>query len=205
MNALKSSQRFAGLSLILAFSFFAVHFYTIFGMRNWSLTIFLVLLYGLMIFVAAIPINQLFKSHHETHAQYVQAGFMTHGILVAIVCSLIMSRLKLMQEFPEGDVLNTTSQGLELTMDQVRSVSFIFLGIGLFFLGKLIRNTIKWLGWAGIISGVLVMLGFLTYFMDVMAEDLVRIVFLSMMAVTMIFLLVLGIVMLVSRTLFHPS
>lgn len=194
MNTHFSTSRQAGVLLILGFTFFAAHLFTIFVLGNWPWTVFLVLLYGLALFLFSVSIKHVFNHSESKSIDYIARAFGAHGILVIIVCSLIMAHFKIIEEFPDISKNDPVSSVLWFAMDKIRTGSFIFLGVGTVALGYswIQTGSHRWLGIPGIAIGSIVCIDFLIVLMDAVAEPTIQpLVFISI-SLGLIYLLVVG-------------
>ena len=165
----RNVERLAGGLLASGVVVFMSHLVTFFVLDAKSVTILLVLVYGLMIFLSAAAIYMTFGRHDRTLALFSATGFAAHGMLIVIACSLILTYFQLGDEFPvaagaERGPAAAAKSAIELTMDMIRTSAFIFMGLGLIPLGLLIvwsGVVARWVGWLGLGCGILGCFGLL--------------------------------------------
>ena len=200
----RSIERLAGAFMVIGLISFIAHSFTLEqGVR--PITILLVLVYGVMIILSAWLIYRVFYSHERTLAQFGAFGLAVHGVFVIVVCALLLAQLKFRQEFvatvgPETDAATTAARALALAMNMIRTSTFLFLGLGLVPLGALISSSgavARWIGWLGIVAGILGFLVVLAALFDVIVG---RGMFLGSVLLMFGFVLILGIRLVVRET-----
>lgn len=200
----RNVERLAGGLLAGGVVVFMSHVVTFFVLDAKSVTILLVLLYGLMIFLSAAATYMTFGRHDRALALFSATGFAAHGMLIVIACSLILTYFQLGDEFPvaagaEGGPAAAAKSAIELTMDMIRTFAFVFMGLGLIPLGLLIiwsGVVARWVGWLGLGCGILGLLAALFDFVGGFDSIMFGISFVS----TFAFLVILGVRLLVRET-----
>ena len=172
------------------------------------MTVLLVIFYGLLIFLSAAAIYLTFGPHDRALALFGAMGLAAHGILIVVACCLILAYFQLGEEFPvaggaEGGPAAAAASALELTMDMIRSSAFVFMGLGLMPLGVLIVRSgavSRWVGWLGIVCGILGCFGLLATLFDLVGGFSDSILLMITLLSTFGFLLILGVRLLVWET-----
>ena len=204
MFSKRSSERLAGAGLVTGLAAFLAHGLTL-DQGVGRMTILLVLVYGLMIILCALPVYLVFHSHERALALFGASGLAAHGLFVVLVSALLVAQLEFAQEFVATDEAETDSvaaaaRALALTMGSIRVFTFLFLGLGLVPLGVLITRSgavAHWLGWLGVVAGVLGFVGVLAVICNVVMG---RLVFMSGIVLMFGFILTLGIRLLARGT-----
>ncbi len=139
----RAIERLAGGLLVASFVAFLGHVITLIVLGAGPVTIFLVLVYGLLIFLSAATLYLIFGPHDRSLALFGATGLAAHGVFIVIVCAMILAQFEFAQEFPatdgaEGQSVAAAGRALELAMDKIRTSAFVFMGLGLMPLGALI-------------------------------------------------------------------
>ncbi len=158
-------ERLAGALLVAGFAAFLGHLVVLVTLRALSPTILLVLAYGLLMLLSAVALYLAFRPHEEALALFSASGLAAHGLFVVLACALILAHTEFAQKFSatsQTDAVAAPAAALELAMNKIRSSAFAFLGVGFFPLGALVLRggaIARWVGWLGIVSGLLGFLG----------------------------------------------
>ena len=205
MFSKRSIERLAGALLLAGFVAFLGHGVTAFTLGAGPTTILFVLLYGFLVFLSAAILYQTFRSHERTLALFGACGLAAHGLFTVLTCALLLAGLKFPEEFAAtfgAEHGSGLGGALESTMDKIRTLMFVFLGLGLVPLGALIAwsgAVARWVGWLGVVSGTLGFLGAMAALFDVVggaAAVLIPVAVFSMF----VFVFVLGIRLVVRET-----
>ncbi len=204
MFSTRSIERLAGAFLVASFVVFVGVFITVFILGAASTTILLVLVYGLLITLSAIPLYLTFRQHEQTLALFSSVGLVAHGLFIVLACALILAQLEFAQEFAvgsgaEADTGVAATSALEVMTKKIRYSAVLFLGLALVPLGALIAwsgAVARWLGWLGVVSGILGFLVLLAKLFDVVVGAPSMLMILA----EYVFILILGVRLLVRET-----
>ncbi len=197
----RAIERLAGGLLVASFVAFLGHVVTLIVLGAGPVTIFLVLVYGLLIFLSAATLYLIFGPHDRPLALFGATGLAAHGVFIVIVCAMILAQFEFAQEFPatdgaEGQSVAAAGRALQLAMDKIRTSAFVFMGLGLMPLGALIAwsgAVARWIGWLGVVGGILGFFGLLAALLDVVGGGRGSILVWATFLTAFGFLLILGV------------
>lgn len=187
MISKRSVERLAGALLVAGFLAFLGHFGTLITPGIGRTTFLFIFMYGILVLLSAVTLYVTFRSHDETLALLGAFGFAAHGLCIVLACALILAGLKFPEEF---------AGALELTADNIRMSAFVFLSLGLVPLGVLIAwsgAVPRWIGWLGVVGGIVGFLSNVPGLLDVDIGGLTSILFMSAVLSAFGFMLILGV------------
>lgn len=201
----RGHEKLAGVLLAGSIVLFLGHIGTLFG--GWmKATILLVLLYGVLLFLATVPVYLVFRTRDHVLSLFSALAFAAHGICVILTCDLILADLVLAERFAaapntDADAAGLVSTALEIAMDHIRTSTFFVLGLGVTPLGLLIARSgvvARPIGWLGVITGHLALVGIGAHLFGFLPGG--SLMMISLVLAMFVFLLVLGVRLVVCGT-----
>ena len=121
------------------------------------------LMYGFLVMLSALALYLAFRPHERTMALFGSFALAAHGLFVVLFNMLFLVLMESAQEFAvtsgaEADRVAAVASALLVFLLRVQGGAWIFYGLGLVPLGILIAwsgAVARWVGWLGVVSGIL--------------------------------------------------
>ena len=119
----------------------------------------------------AAALYLVFRGHNRSLSIFGSFGFLAAAVLELIRLSTRMALGGLAEDFvatsgAEADAIAAAARAVFLVATSLEPIGAMGIGLGIFSYGKLIVRTQalpRWIGWIGVVGGVIVPFGWLTY------------------------------------------
>ena len=196
-NEVQSTARLAGFLMVFSFVFFLIHIVVDMTHGVKLPSMFMHCLYSLIISAYGLALCLVFRKFDPILPAFVGLWFAAQGLFLLLQGCIVLSGLVFPENF--SFIPTTTSSeplsSLEVAMNKIGRTGYICQGLAVLTLAVLILRTeavTRWVGWLGMVAGVLSLLFGLTGMAGLLNDTASAVSFLLLSPIYFSFVLILG-------------